>query len=271
MSTLLLVGLGPIQDFIASARRCQDLWFGSRLLSELARAAAREMAKRTGSESLIFPASIGDDNDDASSRPAVANKILVCVPETQAARDVADVGREAMRKELLDLANDAFEPLSNSAHFDRHRADAQLDDLMEYNWVAVPCERDGYRAARDRAEKLLAARKNTRTWNAVGAWAGDGPKSSLDGLRESVLDESLFADVHARRMTAQSLRSRFHVKKAERLCGVGLLKRIGAEVDDLGGRHRPAFHSTSHVASTPVRASIASCRHAASARGSFRN
>jgi len=40
MPHVLVISFGPIQDFIASARRCQDLWFGSYLLSELARATA---------------------------------------------------------------------------------------------------------------------------------------------------------------------------------------------------------------------------------------
>lgn len=45
---LLLVSLGPIQDFIASARRCQDLWFGSFLLSELSRATAEAIMDVAG-------------------------------------------------------------------------------------------------------------------------------------------------------------------------------------------------------------------------------
>jgi hypothetical protein len=42
MSTqsLLLITIGPVQEFIAAARRSRDLWFGSWLLSELSKAAA---------------------------------------------------------------------------------------------------------------------------------------------------------------------------------------------------------------------------------------
>jgi CRISPR-associated protein Cmr2 len=35
MSYLMIIGIGPVQEFIASARRSRDLWFGSWLLSEL--------------------------------------------------------------------------------------------------------------------------------------------------------------------------------------------------------------------------------------------
>ena len=37
MAHVLIVTLGPIQDFIAAARRTRDLWFGSWLLSELSK------------------------------------------------------------------------------------------------------------------------------------------------------------------------------------------------------------------------------------------
>ncbi|HTQ79571.1 MAG TPA: type III-B CRISPR-associated protein Cas10/Cmr2, partial [Thermoanaerobaculia bacterium] len=41
MAQILLITLGPVQDFIAAARRCRDLWFGSWLLSELSKATAQ--------------------------------------------------------------------------------------------------------------------------------------------------------------------------------------------------------------------------------------
>ncbi|MBI2566887.1 MAG: hypothetical protein HYV63_07650 [Candidatus Schekmanbacteria bacterium] len=45
---LLLVTIGPVQDFIASARRCRDLWHGSWLLSELGKAAAAGIVDALG-------------------------------------------------------------------------------------------------------------------------------------------------------------------------------------------------------------------------------
>ena len=54
MRSLFLVTLGPVQDFIASARRTRDLHFGSWFLSELSRAVAHEINAQK--EYLIFPA-----------------------------------------------------------------------------------------------------------------------------------------------------------------------------------------------------------------------
>ena len=35
---LVNIAIGPVQEFIASARRSRDMWFGSWLLSELSKA-----------------------------------------------------------------------------------------------------------------------------------------------------------------------------------------------------------------------------------------
>ena len=35
---LLAVSIGPVQEFIAAARKTRDLWYGSALLSDVARA-----------------------------------------------------------------------------------------------------------------------------------------------------------------------------------------------------------------------------------------
>ncbi len=61
---LMALSVGPVQDFIAAARRTRDLWFGSFLLSEVSKAAALalyEFEKNTSgpqaaASCLIFPA-----------------------------------------------------------------------------------------------------------------------------------------------------------------------------------------------------------------------
>lgn len=258
---LLLVSLGPVQDFIASARRCQDLWFGSWLLSELARVSADAVRAACGKDdALIFPAST-DIDESGRQKPAVANKLLAVVPAERMPAQVADAGRQAMSERLVELAQDAFSKVARD-HFDealRARAMEQVVDLMEYVWVAVPLggrDAQRYSLARKQAERLLAARKAQRTWGPV-TWGASVPKSSLDGQRESVLHERLFDAIEKGRLSAEAARRQYFVKPAERLCGVSLLKRVGADTTFSEGvarrRTKPAFHSSSHVASAPVR------------------
>ena len=50
---VLTLSIGPVQEFIASARRSRDLWSGSWLLSEMAKAAAKSLFE-AGAQ-MVFP------------------------------------------------------------------------------------------------------------------------------------------------------------------------------------------------------------------------
>ena len=91
---LLLVDIGPVQTFIAQARRTRDLWLGSALLSSVSRAAAEAILATAGAV-LIFPAVEGDKVPDG-----IANKILALVQGEPG--EVARAAREAARKHLAD-------------------------------------------------------------------------------------------------------------------------------------------------------------------------
>ena len=252
MAHVLIVTLGPIQDFIAAARRTRDLWFGSWLLSELSKATAQAMAEECGLESLVFPGVQEENELWAESSASIANKIVIRVPEGKDPAAVAERGRRGMRRRLDWLREQAFKRIDpiDPLHFNMDRATEQVNDLIELAWVSAP-EGDGggYAEARQRAEALLAARKNTRLWSKV-AWGADVPKSSMDGERESVLHEDLFDSVGKDGgLSPEQVRKRYGVGKTERLCGVGLLKRHGKRESTRYG-HR--FLSTGHLAAWPI-------------------
>lgn len=248
MAHVLIVTLGPIQDFIAAARRTRDLWFGSWLLSELSKAAAQAMAEECGLDSLVFPGVSKPDDLYAESSTSVANKIVLRVPDGKSPAAVAERGWEGLKARLSWLRDQAFNKISPQ-FFARETAEAQVDDLIEYAWVSAPeSGPGGYSGARRRAEELLAARKNTRLWSRV-PWGLDVPKSSIDGERESVLREELFEAVNEGEITPEQVRKRYGVRKAERLCGVGLLKRHGTRKTSRYFHH---FLSTGHLAAWPI-------------------
>jgi CRISPR-associated protein Cmr2 len=248
MAHVLIVTLGPIQDFIAAARRTRDLWFGSWLLSELSKATAQAMAEECGLDSLVFPGVVSADELYAESPTSVANKIVLRVPDGKTPAAVAERGREGLKARLGWLRDQAFNTIT-SQYFERETAEAQVGDLIEYAWVSAPeSGPGGYPRARRRAEELLAARKNTRLWSKV-SWGLDVPKSSIDGERESVLREELFEAVNQGEVTPEQVRKRYGVRKAERLCGVGLLKRHGTRKSI---RHSHHFLSTGHLAAWPI-------------------
>lgn len=232
---LLLWSVGPVQDFIATARRTLDLAYGSELLSRIAQAAARA-ALAAGAEPILPSRAAVDAADQG-----IANKILLqtsAAPATvaaamdQAARDhVVAVGRA-----VLDWASD---PPLVARELQRETALDQLRDLLETSWAATPLT-DDFPVSRRRVEHLLAATKAHRVF-AAPSWGSDRPKSSLDGEREAVIDlrDKKGPDaVHARR--------KLGVLRQEVLCGVALLKRGGPRSDA-----RPRIPSVSAQAAYP--------------------
>lgn len=265
MTWVLLISLGPVQDFIVTARKCQDLWYGSWLLSELAGATAAALRGALGESAMVFPSGAAGGEASTELPREVANKILVVVEGDAArVRAAADGAREAMTTRLRERRDEVFETVgkgdpSRSEHFKIEAAKAQVEELIEFFWVAAPVEPHGYAAARDEAERLLAARKNTRLWTQA-PWAAPVPKSSLDGLRESVIDESVYGPKGV--PPAERLRW-YGTDRAERLSGIDVLKRKGFDglfpAKRAAGAHRDwhrkrgrwRFASTQHLASLP--------------------
>lgn len=52
---LLVMSIGPVQDFIACARKTRDLWVGSWILSYLSWEGMKEIASRWGPDAILFP------------------------------------------------------------------------------------------------------------------------------------------------------------------------------------------------------------------------
>lgn len=238
MPYLISVSIGPVQDFIASARRSRDLWFGSWLLSEL----SKTVAQKIGKENLIFPAITSDEQLEEESKFNVVNKILAVVPVLDETFDSSL--KTALKNRLQKIYMPLFKEIerklrSVNTTFYRDRAISQINNMFELYWAAIPFDesKDDYKICRERVEILLNARKSTRDFTVV-TWADVVPKSSLDGQRESVIDDKRIDDILIQRI--------FNLRKKERLCGVGILKRLGEKEISQN------FASTSHIASLPL-------------------
>lgn len=256
---LLAISIGPVQDFISTARRSRDLWFGSWLLSEISKSAALYLFKNHGE--LIFPSPEEPATAlESNSEFSVVNKLLARIDVTDISQ-YCELMQGSMSTRLNEIKNAAFGNLKRlkidgrDAIYWKH-ADDQLNDLIEFYWAACPLEADNYERTRKQTDALLAARKVTRNFEAVG-WGDHVPKSSLDGLRESVIDEVVFDPLDNRGLSPEQkaqvlkrLRTQYGVRGKERLCGVGLLKRHGKPTKKNSGIDN--FYSTSHLAALPL-------------------
>lgn len=252
MKHLLLIHIGPMQAFIAAARRTRDLWFGSWLMSELSKATAYKVAEIAGEDALIFPAASLYELQPLSDL-AVANKIVAVVENSA---NVTTEAEEAMRERLNALCEIAMSQVKGALDT-REIAIAQIRDLPEFYWVTVPLANENdYVRVRQKAENLLAARKNLREFKQP-TWSSNRPKSSLDGNRESVIPESAFStrddSQKERNEKIKALYRNYRARNAERLSGIDLLKRLGKREKE-GAQER--FPSTSHMAALQLAAQL---------------
>jgi CRISPR-associated protein Cmr2 len=231
---LLLITLGPVQDFIAQARRTRDLWFGSHLLSELGRATARALVN--GGAKLIFPAlQAGDPQLVACPAPLraddtppqnIANKLLAEVPEGIDPQQLARDARQAVTSYWRDTVAKSVK--KKCAGLLAHDIDAvwdeQVNSFLEFIASWLPLEDlDDYAATRRRLEQAIAGRKLLRDFDPWTQGRGNVPKSSLDGARETVLLPPDARD--------PALAHKYRIARAEQLDAIGLVKRAGGEPD----------------------------------------
>ena len=221
---LITLSLGPVQSLIEAARRTRDLWCGSWLLSEAARAAALVLhAQQPGC--LIFPCPVDPEELQPRQEPGddanIANilRAEVLLPDERAARDLCARAKAAAAARLADLGAAARDKLAIPLRTGVW--EAQIDDILEgfAAWSAVPATPDGYAPASERLGATLAARKATRDCRPCGPLTAEGlPKSSLDGALETVLPEHWGEQHRARRQLGLS--------RGEQLDALGVMKRL---------------------------------------------
>lgn len=216
--------VGPVQTFIAAARRTRDLWMGSLVLSELSKAAALAIAK--GGGELIFPPLEEGDVDlqptESVQALTIANIILAILPEGTAPGQVRETTRAAVQDRWRAFASAAR--ANAGTLIDEQLWDAQVNDVVETFSAWVPFD-DGisWQETRQRLMRLVAGRKALRDFDPAQSRLGVR-KSSLDGARESVIRQDPRGNLSPR------LQAQLRLASGEELGIVGVTKRLGSAV-----------------------------------------
>src|SRR5437660_6807825 len=127
-SYLLALAVGPVQEFIAAARRTRDLWFGSYLLSRISKAVAKSV--RDGDGTLIFPAPANEVDLKPDSDLNVANVILAKLPGAAIPKAVADCAKKAAQDCWREFTTDVFKEYQGGIR--RAIWDDQAQDVVEF-------------------------------------------------------------------------------------------------------------------------------------------
>ncbi|RRD40323.1 type III-B CRISPR-associated protein Cas10/Cmr2 [Comamonadaceae bacterium OH3737_COT-264] len=174
-AALLTLSIGPVQPFIASARKMEDLWAGSHLLARLSWEAMRVVCERLGPDAILFPRLRGVPQVDlwlrdacglpqelfkdcewnsgsTDSNPlfaaALPNRFVAVVPASQA-REIAEAVQTQVRQWLQTLGKTVVDRLLEEAGLASATSEndalpcyrqmrEQVQDFPEVHWAAVP-------------------------------------------------------------------------------------------------------------------------------------
>lgn len=169
-AALLALSIGPVQSFIAAARKMEDLWAGSHLLARLAWQAMRVVCERLGPDAILFPRLRGVPQVDLWLRDecglpdalfkdcdwqrsktdgnplfaaALPNRFVAVVPAAQA-REIAQAVQKEVRQWLQELGQKTLRRLLDAAGLKgenlhcHEQMREQLEGFPEVHWAAVP-------------------------------------------------------------------------------------------------------------------------------------
>lgn len=193
---LLLFSLGPVQDFIASARSTRDLWSGSYLLSYLISSALGKIAQDLGPDHVIFPNLLDqplldlqlkelfsgpgfsektiwegfryeDENLPKLLTPSLPNRFLALLPATLpegiSCEDYATAIAEHIQGKLKEIAKEvAVKTTELGLEFNEERFETQTARILDLHWqtLAIP---ESFDEVWQQANGLLPEDKNNYT------------------------------------------------------------------------------------------------------------
>ncbi|MBN2007624.1 MAG: type III-B CRISPR-associated protein Cas10/Cmr2 [Anaerolineae bacterium] len=218
--SILIFTFSPIQPFIAEARRAGDLYAGSKILVELARAVGKTIQEQNGK--LIYPASLDTD---------VPNKLVARVNWEQVA-SIANAAQDGLHQEWQKIADSTRNrvmcnwELETDAEWEAIWR-RQTGNLWEIYWAAAQIGPKGYADAYEEASRGLDARKRCHDFDPdeeAGIKDGlSGKRAALHTHRQDAKDYWKIASVRICRKEASRLRP----EGRERLDAIGAIKRFG--------------------------------------------
>lgn len=181
-SYLFRFQIGPVQSFIAQARRTKDLYVGSRMLSDLAAAGVTSVVKTPGFQA-VFPVI-----DKGVVYRGVSSHVFSFVADSEP-QDIAHQIKDAIQTRWMNdyasIVRKAVKDVVGGGEweetFNRQAAPfptATAPGWMEFYWVAVPYDAHSHGAYYTAACDALAQRKMLRHFPQVNE---PGIKCSLTG------------------------------------------------------------------------------------------
>ncbi|QSZ27584.1 type III-B CRISPR-associated protein Cas10/Cmr2 [Aceticella autotrophica] len=150
--SLFLFTIGPVQQFISQARKTQDLYMGSFLLSYLTFVGMTEIIDKYGPTNIIYPdlsaqplmdwylkkrfeRKVKNSTSLFIDQPTIPNRFVALIQETgeKEIKELADKIKKNVRKKWKDIVETVLKEFNLNSIVEK-----QTEDFPEIYWVAVP-------------------------------------------------------------------------------------------------------------------------------------
>lgn len=250
MSDRIFFSLGPVQGFVAQARRTRDLWSGSFLLSYLAGCAMNEVLNNNGqilipdvSDDALLAWINGSREGDAPMIGSLPNRFEAFAPDPKTVARSAAAAIEHKWEKIVDEVWCRF--LEDAAKRGRDTESIwrrQVENFWEISWVVGS------------DISAMNSRKNWRT-NMLSNEFGDhctmmGDWQELSGYiraKERIKQNEFWKGL-------QRKIGKLNIKEGERLCALAFIKRLFPKVseDAIGWEvNADKWPSTPYIAAVP--------------------
>lgn len=155
--SLLLFSIGPVQSFIVQARKTQDLYWGSFILSYLNWKGIEYIADRYGPDCIIFPDIQGqpfadhwlekngipveDSNSKLVGIPTIPNRFLSILPVNDKEK-LCNLGNEIENNIKKELTNITEKVLNELKIKKPDGFDKQIKNFLQIHWTFIPWFQD---------------------------------------------------------------------------------------------------------------------------------
>ncbi|CAG8999676.1 MAG: hypothetical protein CENE_01655 [Candidatus Celerinatantimonas neptuna] len=254
MEYLVAISIGPVQSLIEAGRRSQDLWCGSWLLSEVARAVALNLHEAQ-KDCLIFPCPENPSKDlqpqSAKDEPKanIANVVraVIKVDTPEQLNKIVEEAKKAADERFSELFKSVEAELNQRPNqkIDWPRWQQQQGDLIEKFAAWAPLS-DDYADASRRLGEWLNARKCTRNFGPMADQEKGLFKSTLDGANNTLTNHlTTPRDQHQKKLHKHDLLNEMRylgLSQDEELDALGLIKRRAGRLDQFTPFSRVVVH-----------------------------
>ena len=179
---LFLLTIGPVQVFIAQARKTVDLYAGSKILTELTKTGIEYI----GRHNIVFPYAKYEIKDEWEEVNSLPNRFVAKLSGIES--DINQLGKDtegAIRAKFKSISEKA---LKNAGIKTFPAFEQQIEQHLDIYWAAIELGTD-YKETYEKLEQAIGSLKNMRqfqqyTYDGIGE---KGRKCSIDGVRNAII------------------------------------------------------------------------------------